>query len=145
MFRLFITVQFICCISFGSFLQETATPQSVQQSFSEFFPLISEVSWKQTSDSKWEGDFLKDGVVHFATFSSDGIWKETKHTVKQKDIPKCVRTSLKREFSKKPDVINLLEKATGIFYEVDIEDDSKSIIALFDDRGTLLKKGNTIY
>ncbi len=126
--------------------QDLAVPMSVTRSFSEIFPDISDVSWKLEEDSKWVAQFSKAKDMYYALFSDDGTWKETKHVVKQKSVPKPVNSAVKRDYQKGKVVeVNFSEKPIGNFYIYLINIGNKEEYALYDDSGKLLRKGDTKY
>ena len=117
------------------------TPTKVEDAFNTKFPNAKSVEWEKENDTEWEAEFKLDGVDYSANFSNEGVWKETEHGIKIKELPEAVQSTLSSEFSEyKIEEAETVETPDFSGYEVEIEKGEESMEIVFDEAGKVIKK-----
>ncbi|MFT6503234.1 MAG: putative lipoprotein NlpE involved in copper resistance [Crocinitomicaceae bacterium] len=123
--------------------QETSseTPTKVEDAFNAKFPKAKHVEWEKENDTEWEAEFKLNGTDYSANFSDEGVWKETEHGIKIKQLPEAIQNTLSSEFSEyKIEEAEMVESPDFSGYEVEIEKGEESMEVVFDQAGKIIKK-----
>ena len=132
-------VSLLASLAVMSFAQ--TAPTKVQDAFKAKFPTAKSVKWEQENDSVWEAEFKVEGVEYSANFSNDGVWKETEHEIKSKDLPQAVKNALATEFAGyEIEEVEMVESPDFTGYEVEIEKGEVTMEVLIDKSGNVIKK-----
>ena len=116
-------------------------PKEIRKAFTKEFPKGAGASWS-LDEGNYEVNFLVNQVKNSATFDKDGKWLEKEATLKEKELPKPVKTTLKKEF--KGFKLNTVEQVEtpdkGIQYHIVITKGGESFDLQLSPTGDVLNK-----
>lgn len=116
-------------------------PESVEKAFNDKFTTVKKVKWEKENEAEWEAVFKMNNVEYSANFESDGSWKETEHAVNYNELPAGVKNTLTTEFSDyKVEASEIVEKADGTVYEVELEKGKAELEVILNAEGKIISK-----
>ena len=131
---------FLICTIFAFSSGVDKVPQKVKEAFTKKFPTVKKVKWEKETATEWEAEFKMNKVEYSANFLEDGSWRETEHEIKEKDIPKNVKSTLTTTF---PDYemeeAEISETQNGIVYEFEIENGETEMEVTIDPNDKFVK------
>ena len=121
---------------------QDSAPASAVNAFKAKYPNVQNPKWEKESADEWEAEFKADGREMSAVFKSDGTWLESETEIKAEDLPKAVQEGIATEFSGyEIEEAEAVERpGMALAYEVELEKGEKTVEALFDADGALIKK-----
>jgi len=132
-------ISLLASFAIMSFAQ--TAPTIVQDAFNAKYPNAKTVEWEQENDSVWEAEFKLEGVEYSANFSNEGVWKETEHEIKTKDLPQAVKNTLAKDFAGfEVEEIEMVESPGFTGYEIEIEKGEVTMEVRIDKAGKVIKK-----
>ena len=111
-------------------------PAAVKNSFEKNFPGIAVKEWDKEED-KYEANFSENGKTMSATFTADGVLKETETDIKIETLPAAVTSYIQSNYK------NATIKEAAIIVRGDskmYEAEVKGKDLLFDEQGKFLKE-----
>ncbi|MFD0991193.1 PepSY-like domain-containing protein [Mariniflexile jejuense] len=138
--KLLVAFIVFCMLAFTCANQNNV-PKIVKEAFAKKFPNVKEAHWDKESETEWEAEFKMNKVEYSANFSNEGVWLETEHEIKTKDLPKNIIDVLKSQFLEYDiEDVEISETSKGVFYEFEIEKDETKMEVVLDMDGKILKK-----
>lgn len=120
---------------------EKGIPERVKLGFDEKFPGATGTTWRMENDLEWEATFKWKEKEYSANFSNEGKWLETEHMIMETEIPSNIRAILDQNFLnyriEEPEIV---ETASGIYYEMEIETDKDVLEISIDSKGVLTRE-----
>jgi hypothetical protein len=94
---LLVVAMMISSAGFGQKIMTGKVPQNIRKAFSKEFPKATGAAWMM-DEGNYEVNFTIDKVKNSAIFDKDGKWLEKEAVIKESDLPKSVKSALKRDF-----------------------------------------------
>jgi hypothetical protein len=119
--------------------QNSAVPAAVDHAFSHQFPNLKAERWVE-EDGIWEAQLHHQGREIEAQFTQDGQWIETEMELHIQNLPPVVVNALNAKYpNHQIQEAEWQESAKeGVRYELEIEQNGKTVEILLDDKGTIL-------
>jgi Putative beta-lactamase-inhibitor-like, PepSY-like len=116
-------------------------PQAVKTAFTQKFPNAKVEKWDKEKDGSFEAEFEVKGKDQSANFSATGEWLETEMEIKKSEIPQPVLTAFYAKFGqiKIKEASKIEFPSKPIQYELEYKKGLKTMDAIFDAEGNLLK------
>lgn len=121
-------------------VSEADVPQPVRTAFIKQFPKAEHARWEMETKTEYEVNFKVEGSDRSATYTKDGAWLETEHTIKADALPQPVRNAIAADYAdQKVKAIEVAETPKGTVYEVDMEKGEKSVEVVFSADGKVVE------
>jgi len=118
-------------------------PAPIKQAFQARFPDVKQVEWKIKADKNYEAEFTLKGTGIAAKFDPAGKWLETESEILPSELPKPVRTTVRKQF-KGYEVVetqNLQRwNEKPLIYELHLENAKEIVKAQFSADGAILNQ-----
>jgi hypothetical protein len=137
-----LVAAFMTTSLFAQKLSPGKVPQVVRKAFSKEFPKGAGASWTLQPDSIYQVSFQISTQKNTARFDKTGKWLEKKAALTEKELPKPVKSGLKKEF-KGFDIMEAWQDDTpdkGIQYKLLVNKKGEAYNVLFSPTGELLDK-----
>jgi hypothetical protein len=131
----------IFTISSTAVFAQKDVPQAVKTALAQKFPNAKVEKWAKEKDGSFEAEFDVKGKDQSANFSATGEWLETESEIEKSEIPQPVLTAFYAKFGQ----IKIKEACKIEFpnkpmqYELEYKKELKTMEAIFDAEGNLLK------
>jgi Putative beta-lactamase-inhibitor-like, PepSY-like len=116
-------------------------PQAVKTAFAQKFSNAKVGKWAKEKDGSFEAEFDIKGKDQSANFSATGEWLETETEIKKSEIPQAVLTAFYAKFGqiKIKEACKIEFPSKPLQYELEYKKGLKTLEAIFDAKGNLLK------
>lgn len=123
-------------------IKESQVPSAVIAEFKSKYPGAYVYEWEfKKKESRYEGEFMDDGVKREASFGPDGAWLWTSRELEKDSLPQPVSSGLMQsEYGHwEVDEIEERESSSGLGYLIEVESKKKEVLLFFKSDGTLEK------
>lgn len=125
-------------------INQTEVPQEVMDAFSMKYPDAKKVDWEMEEEGEYEAEFILEGKKMSANFNSNGQWLQTERAISHQDLPQAVQVAILQEFpgytTEEAEHLTTPDLPEGYEVELQNKKDDVEIEAVFDSKGSLLKK-----
>ncbi len=123
-------------------LKEADVPAKVKEAFAKKYAGSKAKEWeKEKADYEVEFDLNK--VESSAVFTADGTFKEVEQEIKLAELPKAASEYCAKNYTgwKLAEAEKITDAAGKVQFEAEMEKGKEHFDAMFDDKGTFVKKG----
>lgn len=115
-----------------------------EETFTQKYPDVENVKWKEDSNGSWEAGFEVEGVKYRAEFNTDGEWVETEHKTTFSKLPPEVRSAIELKYNRGDirDIEGVDSPTHGLFYDVEFQKGGEKMDVMFNLQGKVLDPAN---
>ena len=121
-------VALVLVLAFNCNTANKKVPKAVKTAFKKKYPKENNPKWEIDANGNYEAKFKKKGEKYRADFSPEGYWIETENSIKNKELPKAIRTVIKRKYGSEEitEVEHVTSATKGEFYDVEFKKKGKN-------------------
>jgi hypothetical protein len=119
-------------------VSDADVPHAVKAAFAKPFPNAKQVKWEMEGKD-YEAEFEKDGIEWSTTYTADGTWLGTEHTIKADALPEAVRKTIAAKYAgHKLKETEEMDTPKGTLYEVALLKDGRELEIVLDLSGAVV-------